>query len=128
VAGDGSETIGDRVPRIDPARHREFAMSGREVDYFMPIVCTDRGQHKRMLLSMASRELNGDRGMSRALESFAPPMADAKPGSTIGLESYTFMCPGCGRTPQIKHDRWWWIIEEAVRAGVAEIDLSVLPF
>ncbi|WP_030491706.1 hypothetical protein [Micromonospora chokoriensis] len=115
--------------RIDPDRPRQFAQSGREVDFFLPVVCTDRGQHKRRLLTVARRELDGSGGMSSALEWFAPPMgAEAKPGSMIGKNSYIFRCPSCSRKPQINSVKWWKLVDDAVRAKLPELDLSLLPF
>src|SRR6266508_5223587 len=114
-------------PRTNPDRPRQFMMSGREVDYVLPILCTDRGQHKRRVLTEVRRELDGSGGMNRALVWFAPPMVDAKPGAMMGLKSYTFGCPSCNRTPEIGADRWWRLVDDAVRAGLAELDLSLLP-
>ncbi|WP_394615255.1 hypothetical protein JNUCC0626_36445 [Lentzea sp. JNUCC 0626] len=119
---------GPPVPRIDPERCREFTMSGREVDYFMPVVCTDRGQHKRMLLTSARRELDGTHGMNHALQWFAPPMGkDAEPNSLTSKHSYIFRCPKCPRTPQVKADVWWQLVDKAVLARLDAIDISLLP-
>ncbi|MEU4086490.1 hypothetical protein [Streptomyces aureus] len=93
---------------------------------FVAIVCTDRGQHRRIRLTTA-RLHHSDRGMSFALEHFAPPMADAEPRSMIGRESYTFLCPKCGRTSQIKADRCWQALEALAEAGRDELDISLLP-
>lgn len=114
--------------RINPNRRREFFQSGQEVDYFLFIICTDRGQHDRVLLTTARRELDGSHGMNNALRWFAPPMKDAEPGSSMGRESYIFACPVCTRTPQIKADRWWNLVDEAVRRNLEELDISLLPF
>lgn len=114
--------------RINPKRRRQFNRGGQEVDYFVSVVCTDRGQHKRVLLTTARRELDGIRGMSHALQYFAPPMGDqATPGSFTGRSSYTFRCPHCTRTPQIQGERWWWLLDEIIRADGDEIDISLLP-
>jgi hypothetical protein len=45
--------------RLNPAAPRQFYQSGAEADFFVFVVCTDRGQHKRMLLTTAARELGG---------------------------------------------------------------------
>lgn len=114
---------------IDPDRPQEFMQSGREVAFFLPVVCTDRGQHKRRLLTVARRELDGSGGMSSALEWFAPPMgAEAEPRSLIGRDSYIFACPSCSRKPQINRAKWWNLVDEAGRARLRELDLSLLPF
>ncbi|MFC4033873.1 hypothetical protein ACFO3J_20660 [Streptomyces polygonati] len=65
--------------------------------------------------------------MSFALVHFAPPMADAKPHSAIGKNSYTFICPLCFRTPQVKADRWWTMLEAVAAAGLDQLDISLLP-
>ncbi|MFI2643258.1 hypothetical protein [Streptomyces sp. NPDC018610] len=93
---------------------------------FMAITCTDRSQHRRIRLTTARLHLS-DRGMNYALEHFAPPMADAEPETLVGRESYTFVCPRCGRTPQIKFDKWWKLLEELAEAGRDEFDISLLP-
>jgi hypothetical protein len=53
--------------RTNPNRRREFDRGGEEVDYFIFVVCTDRGQHESVLLPQARRELDGTRGMNNAL-------------------------------------------------------------
>ncbi|MGY0231157.1 hypothetical protein [Longispora urticae] len=113
-------------PRISSAKI-SYNGAGQPVDYFMAIVCTDRSQHKKIRLTTARRMLTGERGMSRALERFAPPMRDAQPHSMVGRDSYTFVCPLCTRTPQITRERWWEIVEEFARAGLGELDISLLP-
>ncbi|GAA4686281.1 hypothetical protein GCM10023347_47030 [Streptomyces chumphonensis] len=96
-------------------------------EYYICIVCTDRGQHGGIRLTTA-RKTSEERGMSFALEHFAPPMADAEPRSMIGHDSYTFICPRCGRTPQIQRERWWRIVDAAAEEGMDELDISRLPF
>lgn len=114
--------------RINPNRRRQFFAGGQEADYFVFIICTDRGQHERVLLTTARRELDGSRGMNYALRWFAPPMTDAQAGSSIGRNSYTFACPRCTRTPQIKADRWWELVDNVVRLDLDELDISLLTF
>lgn len=100
-------------------------VSGRDVDVFLPVVCTDRGQHKHTRLTTVIRELDGTRHMPRALEAFAPPMgAKAKPGSRMSRNAYTFICPKCGRTPQVRADRWWDIALRHAQRGLPWIDVS----
>ncbi|MDP9397341.1 MAG: hypothetical protein M3P96_05730 [Actinomycetota bacterium] len=108
-------------------------MAGREVDYVIFVSCSDRGQHKPMLLCTAYRKTNGDCGMNMALKYFAPP-AEWYPGRDHGIEppehtprhAYTFWCPRCPRTPQIHRDRWWRALDTAADAGLTEIDVSLL--
>lgn len=120
---DNEEIVG----RINPNRPLAFLQGGTELDYFVPVVCTDRGQHKPVLLTNVRRHLDGTRGMSRALEWFAPPMADAAEHSMIGRESYVFRCPCCPRTPTIKAARWWDLLDALVRADGQRLDISLLP-
>lgn len=121
------EKLNRIVPRVNSSLPRQFTMSGREVDYFIPIVCTDRGQHKRLQLSMARRELDGTYGMSHALQYFAPPMRDAKEGESVSQESYIFRCAVCPRTPRINSVRWWSLVDQSITLGLDEIDISLLP-
>lgn len=114
------ERVRDDVPLTRMA-------SGRDVDVFLPVVCTDRGQHKSTRLTTVIRELDGDRHMPRALEAFAPPMGEeAKPGSLVGRDSYTFICRRCGRTPQVRADRWWTIALRHAESALPWIDVSYL--
>jgi hypothetical protein len=99
---------------------------GQEDDFVLHVVCTDRGQHDRVLLTIAYCRM-GERGMSHALHWFAPPMPDAEPGSSISRESYIFRCPRCPRTAQVNADRWWRAVDGLVGA-VDELDVSLLPF
>lgn len=65
--------------------------------------------------------------MGFALQHFAPPMHDAEPRSMVSRGSYTFLCPKCGRTPQVKADRWWSLLDAMAEAGHDELDISLLP-
>lgn len=85
---------------------------------FVSIVCTDRGQHRRTRLTTA-RMRRSERGMNWPLERFAPPVPDAKPQS--------FVCPRCTRTPQVKTDKWWMLLEAVVMDHQKEFDISLLP-
>lgn len=114
--------------RLNPAAPRQFFVSDYEADFFVFVVCTDRGQHKRMLLTTARRELGGGHGMNNALRWFAPPDPDARAGTAMGHDSYVFRCPRCTRTPHIKRERWWQTIDELGRLGIRELDISLLPF
>lgn len=113
--------------RINPARRRQFNRGGKEVDYFVFVICTDRGQHAPVLLTTARGEMDGGRGMNHAWRYFAPPARDAAPESGQGRESYIFRCPQCDRTPQIKADRWWAAVEAVVLADLDELDVSLIP-
>ena len=112
--------------RVNVNGPRQFMQSGSEVDYFVFVGCTDRGQHKRVQLSTARRELDGTHGMNNALRHFAPPNPDARPMTATGRGSYVFWCPKCGRTPQIKSERWWHLVDEVARVGLNDLDISLL--
>lgn len=113
--------------RVNPDRPREFAQSGREVDFFLPVICTDRGQHKRVRLTTVIRELDGGLHMSRAFEAFAPPMGkEAEPETLVSRNAYTFVCPRCNRSPQVGRDRWWYLVREYARVAAPWVDISKL--
>lgn len=115
------------VRRLNPSEPRQFTQGGREVDFFLFVYCSDRGQHVPVLLTTARRELDGTHGMNNALRSFAPPMFDAEPDRPMSRESYSFRCPRCRRTPRINAAKWWSIVEDCGRAGLTELDISLLP-
>lgn len=115
------------VRRLNPSEPRQFTQGGREVDFFLLVYCSDRGQHEPVLLTTARRELDGTHGMNLALRFFAPPMYDAEPNSPMSRESYSFRCPRCRRTPRIKGAKWWSIVDDYGRAGRTELDISLLP-
>lgn len=108
--------------RTNPDRPRQFNGAGEEVDYFISIVCTDRGQHERVQLTEARRMLDGQRGMNHALKWFAPPQRDAEPHTFLGRDSYVFRCPKCPRTPQVQRDKWWSLLDGAVKADFDELE------
>ncbi|MFF9006083.1 hypothetical protein [Streptomyces goshikiensis] len=96
-------------------------------EYRVGIVCTDKGQHPRVRLTMARREPDGSHGMTYAFRNFAPPMSDAEPQTAVGRNSYVFRCPSCPRMPQVEATRWWEIIDRLAAAGLKELDISLLP-
>ncbi|NHC44627.1 hypothetical protein [Motilibacter aurantiacus] len=117
--------------RLAPDAPRQYTQSGFEVDFFVFVVCTDRGQHKRMLLTTARRELDGSHGMNNALRWFAPPDSAGElegAGRTWSRSSYEFICPRCRRSPRIEGSKWWNLVDELDRVGQYELDLSLLPF
>ena len=54
--------------------------------------------------------------------------AGAEPQDHTPRDAYVFVCPTCGRTPQIREEIWWLGVDEVARAGAPEIDISLLPF
>lgn len=96
------------------------------------VICTDRGQHKRIRLTTARKDLWTDGStswsMTHALRHFAAPDEDAEPLDVISRHSYTFICPLCRRNPAIEKDKWWSAIERLDDIHVREIDLSLVGF
>lgn len=128
----GSPPLTDAAP---PAPGPEptpdtLGVGGDQADtLYIFVVCTDRGQHRRRVLTITRVHPDGTGGMSSALDWFAPPMGDeATPRSLMGRDSYIFRCPSCSRTPQINRAKWWNLVGEALRLQLPEIDLSLLPF
>lgn len=111
------------VPRIAPQAPRQFSVSGIEVDYFVRVICTDRGQHDCVLLTTARRDLDGTHGMSHALRWFAPP-GPYEYDSRVSHNSYEFSCPRCDRRPRITRESWWSLVDETWRVGFSELDVS----
>ena len=86
-------------------------LEGRRVNrIFVPVVCTDKGQHLRVRLATVNWWEDGSWHMT--LEpSWQPPNADAEAaasgsGTTVSRTSYGFYCLRCGRNPQITRARW----------------------
>ena len=50
--------------------------------------------------------------MNHALKFFAPPDTEATERSGLALGAYVFRCPRCPRTPQVKADRWWQLLDD----------------
>lgn len=100
---------------------------GREVDLFMPVVCSNRGQHHRARLTTVIREMSGELHMPRAFEAFAPPLGDlAEEGELGSRDSYTFWCRRCSRTPVVEPIRWWNLVLRHAYEGIERIDVSFL--
>lgn len=117
--------MGEAPSRLNPTAPPQYTQSGREVDFFVFVVCSDRGQHEPVLLTTARRELDGSHGMNNALRYFAPPSRDEE-FPELSRESYKFRCPRCPRTPKINSDRWWNIVDECGRQELPTLDLSLL--
>ncbi|WP_405132808.1 hypothetical protein [Nocardia sp. NBC_01388] len=121
----------DPPSRLNPDAPRRFAMSGREVDYFIDIYCSDKGQHKPMVLTTARREMDGSHGMNHALRWFAPPSTareNEELDANFSYRSYVFRCPLCRRNPKISGDQWWEIVDRMAIEGFSALDLSMLEF
>lgn len=120
----------DEPIRLNPDAPRQYTMSGFEVDFFVMVYCSDRGQHEPVLLTTARRELGGGHGMNHALEWFAAPATSQEEADEFNLSrsSYDFRCPRCRRNPRIDRHRWWSLIDAAAVNGLGSIDLSLLPY
>ena len=119
----------DYPSRLNPDLPRAFSIGGREADFFIYVVCTDRNQHRRVLLTTARRELDGSHGMNFAFRWFSPPVNETREEfSTISHESYEFRCPRCPRNPRLGAQQWWSLVDDFGRRGLHELDISLLPF
>lgn len=99
--------------------------------YWLHIVCTDRGQHRRRILTNVVRELDGTRRMTNVLDQFSPPRdeypADEPPANTP-KDAFVFWCPACRRTPQVQREKWWALADTLGAAGHSDLDVSLLPY
>jgi hypothetical protein len=115
--------------------------------FTVKIICTDKGQHKRYALARAVWDpSHGDDGHVRLTHGLVGPWLppagwtpkgeglfawgewEATAESHVPREAYVFWCPGCNRTPQIKHEKFWQMIDDFVRVGFPLLDISRLPF
>lgn len=124
--------------------------------FTVKIICTDGGQHKRYGLARAIWDpwagfgVTAEAGRLRLTHGLVgpwlPPNGFIGPGDTdetravtretrmmdpddhTPVDAYVFWCPGCDRTPQIKHEKFWKMIEDFVRVGFPILDVSRLPF
>ena len=84
------------------------------------VTCTDRGQHDRVRITTVRVAADGCRSMPLGGEG----------RTSWGIYdngTYGFNCPLCPRTPQIRRDLWWTIVEQTLAAGMVTLDLSRLP-
>lgn len=93
----------------------------------MRIVCTDRGQHRRVVICLrVSFDDEGHLHMARPFEAWAPPDTPRNDGTVT--TTYEFQCPRCGRSPQVRPDKWRQIAERLLEARLEELDISNFPF
>jgi hypothetical protein len=98
-----------RFPVIDDGE-RGFPAT----DFTVPLICTNRGQHKPRPLAMATRDgyLIDRRLNDREFVTVAEPHP----------------CPSCRREPRPPRQRLAAAIAELDAIGVSVVDLSYLPF
>jgi hypothetical protein len=75
------------------------------VSYAINFVCTDKGQHPRCIIRSGYT-------------------ADDMPDGHV----HVWLCPRCGRAPQVRLDRWPGVAAGLEAAGITEVDISKLPF
>ncbi|WP_347351725.1 hypothetical protein [Intrasporangium sp.] len=108
-------------------------------EWQIPVVCTDRGRHRRTVITHIVGGTGPDGERFRHMTSLGedprwiPPSAGSDPGDGGSRESYQFKCPRCPREVRVNGDRWWtgvraWF-EANADAGVSrlpDLDLSLL--
>lgn len=111
----------------------------------IPIVCTDRRQHKRTVIAFVEAWVNDEGERVRAMrhlhvrrvqetsrDHWAEPYPPALDGSGESRASYQFGCPRCPRRVRIDGDRWWrsvraWFEANADPVVAAGARASQLP-
>lgn len=93
----------------------------------LAVICTDRGQHKRIRLATVDGWVNRIDGtdllhMPREGRTFNSPARNPH-GAPF---PYEFRCPICHRVLQVKADRWLRVVESVWRAGLDGLDVSYL--
>ena len=115
------------------------------------VICTDRGQHRsRRLWELVDcrqepiysqgRWWGGFVSSDRAVPK-KPPPGSRRPtpsylpdGEGLGENNehgHLFICPGCGRRPQLRHERLAMAVDglhAATRRNRVVLDVSLLPF
>lgn len=112
------------MDRLWPEPVDPIGPSGK-VEYRLPIVCTDRGQHDPVVITYAIRDANGWHHLTDE-GSHANPNGVAAPGA-LSRASHTFICSECPRRPRIKPQRFWDETDQRVRVGFDQFDISGLP-
>lgn len=104
------------------------------VEWAIPVVCTDKGGHKKVTLTRVEKIVETD-GTSwhhmpliearDGVPPWYPPVADADRG--VSRSSYVFDCPKCNRHVVVSRDRWWTYARAVVESLLDQIDVSLLP-
>lgn len=95
------------------------------------LVCTDRGQHRAVVLGRWAVDDHGDPVLldpedghvvppDEVAEALYPD--DVQPG--LSTRSYRIGCPRCRRDLRLRARRWLALITAAEAAGMAEFDVS----
>jgi hypothetical protein len=102
-------------------------MTGFTVAGGFTVICTDRGQHAWVRITTVTLDERED-GQSWHM-TFGPGKGDTETDWWTYFENgtYEFRCPRCTRTPQIRRDLWWAIVEQTFTARLPTLDLSRLP-
>jgi hypothetical protein len=108
-------------------------MNEPTLEWWLPIVCTDRRRHKRTRLATVKGYRESDGSISKTMgrrDSWTPPLGDdAEPGEPFSpRSSYGFYCRRCHRNPQFRREDWWELVRHVItETRLTELDLSRLP-
>lgn len=83
------------------------ALARREANPLIPVVCTQRGTHEPVELSMET---------------------EAKAVGATRYGRVVFRCPQCGRNPKRRLEDWAAAFAKAQAADLERLDISYLPF
>jgi hypothetical protein len=83
-------------------------------------VCTDKGQHKRTLLTKITVSEQGSTEW-RTGRSFSAP-------GEAGNTGYTFDCPRCPKKVELRPETFQLLVTQLLERGVSRVDISRLPF
>lgn len=93
--------------------------------YPLNVVCTDRGQHDRVLITMVRITREGAISLA-APKSTTPGKVIHASGGSSKLSSYEVPCPHCTRRPRIEVAKLARFVSTISAGHVADLDISAL--